>query len=90
MDQGVRFDGTQARAILATVEAGSLSKAARTLGLTQLTLSRQVARLEAALGGVLFERVGRALVLTQTGRSQALEGRVTISARDAFASMCWC
>jgi DNA-binding transcriptional LysR family regulator len=68
MDHAVPFDWTQARAFLATVEAGSLSKAARTLGLTQPTLSRQVAGLEAALGVVLFERVGRALVLTGTGR----------------------
>ncbi|MBL9061212.1 LysR family transcriptional regulator [Tabrizicola sp.] len=107
MNQHIPFDWTQARAFLATVEAGSLSKAARALGLTQPTLSRQVAGLEADLGVVLFERVGRALVLTDTGRdlldhfrdmgaaagrislaagqSQALEGRVTISASDAFA-----
>lgn len=61
------FDWTQARAFLATAEAGSLSKAARGLGLTQPTLSRQVAALEADLGLVLFERVGRSLVLTPTG-----------------------
>jgi DNA-binding transcriptional LysR family regulator len=108
MDQRAPFDWTQARAFLATVEAGSLSKAARAVGLTQPTLSRQVAALEASLGVVLFERVGRALVLTETGRdlldhfrdmgaaaerialaaagqSQALEGRVRISASDAFA-----
>ena len=108
MNQLAAFDWTQARAFLATVEAGSLSKAAKALGLTQPTLSRQVAGLEADLGVVLFERVGRALVLTDTGRdlldhfrdmgaaagrialaaagqSQALEGRVTISASDAFA-----
>lgn len=68
MDQRAPFDWTQARAFLATVEAGSLSQAARALGLTQPTLSRQVAGLEAALGVVLFERVGRSLVLTDTGR----------------------
>lgn len=68
MDKPLAFDWTQARAFLATVEAGSLSKAARALGLTQPTLSRQVAGLEAALGVVLFERIGRALVLTETGR----------------------
>ncbi len=68
MDKLDAFDWTQARAFLATVEAGSLSNAARVLGLTQPTLSRQVAGLEARLGVVLFERVGRALVLTDTGR----------------------
>lgn len=62
------FDWNQVRALLATVEAGSLSAAARQLGLTQPTLGRQVAALEAALGVTLFERVGRKLVLTQAGR----------------------
>lgn len=61
------FDWTQARAFLATAESGSLSKAARGLGLTQPTLSRQVAALEADLEVVLFERLGRKLALTPTG-----------------------
>lgn len=66
--QSVSFDWNQARAFLATAEEGSLSAAARALGQTQPTLSRQVAALEAALGVALFERIGRALTLTQTGR----------------------
>ncbi len=61
------FDWNQARAFLATAEAGSLSSAARALGLTQPTLSRQVAALEEALGVVLFDRVGRSLAITPTG-----------------------
>jgi|SRR5215217_6470725 len=64
-------DWNQLRAFLATVEAGSLSAAARQLGLTQPTLGRQVAALEKALGVVLFERAGRGLVLTQAGRDLA-------------------
>ncbi|MEM6466453.1 MAG: LysR family transcriptional regulator [Pseudomonadota bacterium] len=55
----VRFDWTQLRAFLVTVEEGSLSASARALGLTQPTLSRQVDALETALGLQLFERVGR-------------------------------
>ena len=61
------FDWNQARAFLATAEAGSLSAAARALGLTQPTLSRQVAALEEALGVVLFDRIGRSLAITPTG-----------------------
>ncbi len=61
------FDWNQARAFLATAEEGSLSAAARALGLTQPTLSRQVAGLEATLGVTLFERTSRALLLTQAG-----------------------
>jgi len=61
-------DWNQLRAFIATVEAGSLSGAARGLGLTQPTVGRQVAALEQHLGVLLFERVGRSLSLTQAGR----------------------
>jgi DNA-binding transcriptional LysR family regulator len=61
------FDWNQARAFLVTAEEGSLSAAARALGLTQPTLSRQVAGIEEALGVTLFERTSRALILTQAG-----------------------
>ena len=63
----VDFDWNQARAFLATALEGSLSAAARKLGQTQPTLSRQVAGLEEDLGVTLFERVGKRLVLTETG-----------------------
>ena len=65
--RSVSFDWNQVRAFLATVEEGSLSAAARALGLTQPTLGRQVAGLEAALGVTLFERIGKTLVLTAPG-----------------------
>ncbi len=58
-------DWNRIRAFLATAEEGSLSAAARTLGLTQPTLGRQVAALEEELGILLFERIGRSLVLTR-------------------------
>lgn len=60
-------DWNHIRAFLATAETGSLSAAARQLGLTQPTLSRQVAALEEDLGILLFERVGRTLELTSAG-----------------------
>lgn len=63
----VRFDWNQVRAFLVTAEEGTLSSAARALGLTQPTLGRQVAALEDSLGVVLFERVGRSLHLTEAG-----------------------
>jgi DNA-binding transcriptional LysR family regulator len=103
------LDWNRVRAFLATADAGSLSAAAGRLKLTQPTLSRQVAALEAQLGVTLFERIGKRLVLTDTGesllvqaramgeaavamtfaasgRAQAIEGRVTISATDAYAA----
>lgn len=65
--RSVTFDWNRARAFLVTAEEGSLSAAARALGMTQPTLGRQVTALEEELGVVLFERVGRGLVLTQAG-----------------------
>ena len=61
------LDWNQLKAFLETAETGSLSAAARKLGLTQPTLSRQVAAIEARLGVTLFERVGKAMALTGTG-----------------------
>lgn len=63
-----RLDWNHLRAFLAAAEAGSLSGAAKTLALTQPTLSRQIAALEDQLGLLLFERVGRGLSITQAGR----------------------
>lgn len=108
--QSVSFDWNQARAFLATVEEGSLSAGARALGVTQPTLGRQVAALEAALDVVLFERVGKSLVLTPSGleladhvramfeaasrisltasgQSQAIDGKVRITASDIFSAL---
>ncbi len=63
-----RLDWNHLRAFLATAEERSLSAGARRLGLTQPTLSRQVAALEDHLQLLLFERVGRGLELTEAGR----------------------
>ena len=65
--RGVKFDWTKARGFLVAAEEGSLSAAARALGLAQPTLGRQVEGLEQELGVVLFERVGRGLRLTPQG-----------------------
>ncbi len=63
----INFDWNRARAFLVTAEEGSLSAAARALGLAQPTLGRQVDALEQELGVVLFQRVGRGLELTASG-----------------------
>lgn len=61
------FDWNHARGFLATVEEGSLSAAARVLGVTQPTLSRQITTLEETLGVTLFERGHRSSALTDSG-----------------------
>ncbi len=62
-------DWNQLRAFLETAETGSLTAAARKLGLTQPTLSRNVSAIEQALGVTLFERTSQAMVLTDAGLS---------------------
>lgn len=103
------FDWNQARTFLAAALEGSLSAAARALGQTQPTVSRQVTSLEHSLGVTLFERGHRQLQLTVAGRellehvqamaeaanlvslvasgqSQAVEGRVRITATEMLAT----
>lgn len=103
------LDWNQLKAFLQTAETGSLSAAARKLGLTQPTLSRQVAAIERRMGVTLFERVGKAMALTPTGldlleharamgaaaealglaasgRSQAVDGVVSVSATYGAAA----
>lgn len=65
--RSITFDWNRARAFLVTAEEGSLSAAARALGLTQPTLGRQVAALEEELGVALFDRAGGGLRLTPSG-----------------------
>ena len=108
--RSVKFDWNKARAFLVTAEEGSLSAAARALGMAQPTLGRQVDGLEQELGIVLFERVGRGLRLTPSGlelldhvrdmgeaagrvsltalgQSQAIEGKICISASETYAAV---
>ncbi|GGY43291.1 LysR family transcriptional regulator [Parvularcula lutaonensis] len=79
------FDWNQIRAFLATVEEGSLSGAARALGLTQPTLSRQVASLERDLGVTLFERGPRTMILTEAGRQLVDHVRAMGEAADRIS-----
>ncbi len=55
--------------LIAAVEAGSLSAAARKLGMPLATVSRKVAELEAHLRTQLVQRSSRKLTLTDAGRS---------------------
>lgn len=61
------FDWNQVRALLATAEEGTMSAAARALGQTQPTVSRQIGALEERLGVVLLERGPRTTALTAAG-----------------------
>lgn len=82
MDQ---LDWNQLKAFLETAETGSLSAAARKLGLTQPTLSRQVAAIEQRMGVTLFERVGKAMALTPTGLDLLEHARAMGAAAEALS-----
>lgn len=63
------MDTTLLRAFLETADAGSLSRAARNLALSQPSLTVQIQRLEAHLGLPLFDRHGRGVTLTEAGKT---------------------
>lgn len=78
------LDWNQLKAFLETAETGSLSAAARKLGLSQPTLSRQVAAIEQRLGVTLFERVGKAMALTPTGHDLLEHARAMGAAAETL------
>ncbi len=85
------LDGLES--FLKSVEAGSFSAAASTLGLTPAAVSKHVAKLEARLGSRLFRRTTRSITLTETGERLYAEtaaplralnlAMATLSERDA-------
>jgi DNA-binding transcriptional LysR family regulator len=79
------LDWNQLKAFLETAQMGSLSAAARKLGLTQPTLSRQVAAIEQSMGVTLFERVGKTMALTPTGLDLLEHARAMGSAAEALS-----
>ncbi|WP_321368423.1 LysR family transcriptional regulator [Pseudomonas extremaustralis] len=71
------------RSFLGVLEEGSLSGAARQLGITQPTVGRHIAALETALGVVLFTRSPTGLLPTAV--AQALRPHAETMARTAAA-----
>lgn len=76
------MDWNQLRAFYETAQRGSLSAAARALGLSQPTLSRQVAAFERSLGVTMFERIGRSVQLTEAGLALLEHARTMGAAAD--------
>lgn len=64
-----QLDWSLVQAFLAVAREGSLSGGARALGISQPTLGRHIARLEAETGLTLFTRQPRGLDLTEAGRA---------------------
>lgn len=72
------------RSFLAVAEDGSLSAAARRLGLTQPTVGRHIDLMEAALGATLFLRAPAGLTPTELGLSLLPEARTMAAAAAAL------
>ena len=77
-------DWSHFRAFLAVFSDGSLSAAARRLGLTQPTLGRQIAELERDLGTALFIRSQRGLTPTDAARDMARHAQAMSAASSAM------
>lgn len=72
------------RTFLAVLEEGSLSAAARRLGVAQPTVRHRLEALEKALGTVLFIRSAGGLAPTEQARALAPHARAMALASDAF------
>src|SRR5918999_1464108 len=69
------FSVTQLKVLAAVARHGSVTEAAKALHYSQPSVSHHLARLEAATGAKLIQRVGRGIRLTPEG--ELLAGRAT-------------
>lgn len=84
------------RTALAIRDGGTLSAAARLLGVNQTTVARRLDRLEQALGARLFDRIDARMVPTAAGRgvldraAPMAEAAATVAAgvQDSDAALC--
>jgi DNA-binding transcriptional LysR family regulator len=77
----------QLRIFIAVAERQHVTQAASELNLTQSATSAAIAALEARYGIKLFDRIGRGIVLTQTGRDFLIEARAVVARAKAAAEV---
>lgn len=73
------------RSFLAVADTGSLSAAARALGLTQPTVGRHIDTLEAAVGQSLFLRTAQGLAITQAALALVPEAQAMQLTAESLA-----
>lgn len=78
-----RVDWNLLKSFCAVADLGSLTAAAGALGISQPTLSRQMAELEALAGVALFERLPRGLRLTEAGGALVVPARRMLAAAQS-------
>ena len=81
------LDWNLIRSFVAVAETGSLSAAARRIGVSQPTLGRHVAEMESALGVVLFRRGRSGYDLTESGMALYERGRAVGEQAAAFTRL---
>ena len=74
------------RAIVRVADAGSISQAAISLGLTQSFLSRIVSGVEREVGAALFHRTGRGIALTELGVEVVSRARQVVAGCDELVA----
>ncbi|MEM1066814.1 MAG: LysR family transcriptional regulator [Pseudomonadota bacterium] len=85
------LDLTALRSFVAVTDTGGVTRAAGFLNLTQSAVSMQLKRLEEGLGVALFDRTGRALVLTTAGEQLLGYARRMLDLNDeVYARMTDC
>ncbi|MFZ0809630.1 MAG: LysR family transcriptional regulator, partial [Bradyrhizobium sp.] len=77
----------QLRIFVAVAERQHVTRAAGELNLTQSATSAAIAALEARYGIKLFDRIGRGIALTQTGRDFLIEARAVLARARAAAQV---
>ena len=77
----------QLRIFLAVAERQHVTRAAEVLGLTQSAVSAAVSALEARHGVRFFDRVGRRIVLTETGAAFMAEARAVLDRAETAEMM---
>ena len=80
-----KFDWEKVKAFYVATNEGSLSAAARVLGVAQPTVGRQISALEAELGVALFERIGTGIEPTRAGLELLDDIRIMAGAADRIA-----
>ena len=82
--KGRNFDLRQLECFCAVARAGSFTRAAEELGMSQPSLSEQIHKLELALGGALFERFSRRIELTAPGSTLLPRARALLEEASAL------
>lgn len=73
------------RVLCVVSDAGSLSRAAAQLGVSQPALTAQLQRIERRIGGELFRRGNEGVRLTELGTYVVRAGRLVLAEADRFA-----